>query len=215
MDVSERAEQPYPTGTRPDRETRRGRAAFGITPNHLTALRLLMIPGLWVLALLGMPFYLGIGLAVAGLTDVLDGILARRYGQATEFGSHFDSVVDHLLNLSVVLWLLLLRPEFFREQLVPLLIWAAFGLTALAVGWAKFGKVGDLHLYSAKAASFLANLFVIYLFLFADYSRTVFYIVLVMCILAAVETIVVYLTRSPVDERIGSILLRGGRSRRA
>src|SRR4051812_5104841 len=84
-------------------------------PNQITAARLAMVPLLWVLAVFNRPAWLGMGVAVAGATDVLDGWLSRRWHQTSEFGSRLDSVADHLLAISVTLWLVLLRPYFFRE----------------------------------------------------------------------------------------------------
>ncbi len=175
--------------------------------DRLTALRLALLPVLWVLAALGRPVPLGIGVAIAGLTDMLDGYLARRSRQSTPFGSRFDSVADHLLSASMLIWLLWLRPDFFREQLPLLLLWAALGLAVLLVGWVQFRRFGDLHLYSAKAAAIVGSLFGISLLIFGTYSRPVFYAVLAVCFVAAAETLIALLTRSDVDEHIGSILL--------
>lgn len=175
--------------------------------DRLTALRLALIPILWVLAVLGLPVHVGIGVILAGLTDMLDGYLARRAGQSTPFGSHFDSIADHLLSASMLIWLLWLRPAFFREQLPLLLLWAGLGLAVLLVGWVRFRRFGDLHLYSAKAAAIVGSLFGISLLIFGTYSRPVFYAVLAVCFLAAAETLIALLTRSDVDEHIGSIFL--------
>ena len=175
--------------------------------DRLTALRLALIPVLWVLAVLGRPVALGIGVAFASATDVLDGYLARRSRQSTPFGSRFDSIADHLLSASMLIWLLWLRPQFFREQLSLLLLWAALGLAVLLVGWVRFRRFGDLHLYSAKAAAILGYLFGISLLIFGTYSRLVFFTVLAVCFLAAAETLIALLTRSDVDEHIGSIFL--------
>jgi cardiolipin synthase (CMP-forming) len=69
-----------------------------LTPaNQLTLLRMLLIP---VFALLVIYGYLGAALAVfliAGLTDALDGLLARTTGQKTVLGAWLDPVADKLL----------------------------------------------------------------------------------------------------------------------
>lgn len=68
-----------------------------LTPaNQLTLLRMLLIP---VFALLVIYGYLGAALVVfivAGLTDALDGLAARRTGQTT-LGAWLDPVADKLL----------------------------------------------------------------------------------------------------------------------
>jgi phosphatidylglycerophosphate synthase len=49
-------------------------------PNQLTAIRLGIVPFMWVCAVLGGRVYVGIGLMVALVTDALDGFAARRLG---------------------------------------------------------------------------------------------------------------------------------------
>jgi len=69
-----------------------------LTPaNQLTLLRMLLIP---VFAILVMYGYLGLSLlvfSIAGLTDLLDGLIARRTGQKTTLGAWLDPMADKLL----------------------------------------------------------------------------------------------------------------------
>ena len=175
---------------------------------RLTLVRLGVLPFLWLLAGLGKASWLAVGVAAAAVTDVIDGALARRLHQTTERGSRLDSLADHLLSASIVCWLIWLRPGFVRNELLWLVGWAALGSTALLVGWAKHGRLGDLHLYSAKVAGTLAYVFAIWVLLFGTYSRSVFRIVATLCVIAALETLLVFSTRRSVDVRIGTVLFR-------
>jgi cardiolipin synthase (CMP-forming) len=69
-----------------------------LTPaNQLTLLRMLLIPAFVILVLYG---YLGYALGVfvlAGATDALDGLIARRSGQKTSLGAWLDPMADKLL----------------------------------------------------------------------------------------------------------------------
>ena len=179
----------------------------GSLPNQLTAARLALVPAIWLLALTGRPALVGAGALLAGLTDVVDGPIARRTHTASRFGSAFDSFADHLLNASIVLWLALLRPEFFREHLALLAAWAALGAAALAAGWIRFRRIGNLHLYSAKLAGVAAYLFAAWVLIRGTYAPWIFYVVLFLATLSALETLLVFLTRSRVDEHTGSLLL--------
>jgi cardiolipin synthase (CMP-forming) len=190
------------------------RADLTTTPNRLTLLRLLLLPALWALALRGHTVALGIAIALASLTDVLDGFLARRWRQTSRLGSRLDTIADSALLASILVWFLMLRPEFLREQAVPLLVWAAIGLTAAAVGWVRFRRLWDLHLYSSKAGAFLGYVFTVWIFVLGSYPTWLFALAIGVSILGAVETLAVYATCGRVDERIGSILLRR-RSRRS
>jgi cardiolipin synthase (CMP-forming) len=174
----------------------------------LTMVRFAAVPVLWLFAFLDRPVYLGIGLALAGLTDVLDGPVARLTRRSSRIGSQLDSVADILLMGSIVLWLIWLHPAFFRANAVPLLIWIGIGSIALLVTFVRFGRLGDLHLYSAKAAGVMGYVFVVWLFLTGQHNPALFAVAVGLAILGATETLLVALTRDRVDEKVGSILIR-------
>ena len=70
-------------------------------PNILTLLRILMVPLLVVVLLTKFDGKEFVGLAVfliAGLTDVLDGYIARRYGLVTPLGKLLDPAADKILT---------------------------------------------------------------------------------------------------------------------
>ena len=176
--------------------------------DYLTLPRLLSVPVLWALASLESTFWLGIGLALAGLTDVLDGPVARHTGKSSRFGGQLDSAADILLMASIFWWFVLLTPEFFLDNAVPLVIWAGIGTLSVVATYIKFGRFGNLHLYSAKTAGVLGYLFAVSFFVFEGYSRVFFYIAVTAALIAATETLLVALTRRRADG-IGSIVLPG------
>ncbi len=66
-------------------------------PNFLTTLRILLIP-VFIIALLYGQYGLALGLfALAGVTDGLDGLIARMRHQQTRLGSYLDPIADKLL----------------------------------------------------------------------------------------------------------------------
>lgn len=82
-----------------------------LTPNHVSLLRLLLIP--IIIAILALGYYL-IGLVLfliaAGL-DSLDGAIARTRQHFSEWGLILDPLADKLLIMTVACFLLLLYPE--------------------------------------------------------------------------------------------------------
>ena len=80
------------------------------TPNKLTLLRMAMVPVIVLILCLGRPdplwLYIACGLfVIASLTDLLDGHLARKYHQITNFGKFMDPLADKLLVCSVLICL--------------------------------------------------------------------------------------------------------------
>ena len=100
-------------------------------PNAFTLVRLLLLPVfLWVLFGLENRAAAAWMLGALGATDWVDGYLARRLGQVSEFGKMFDPTVDRLLFLvattaividgSIPLWFAL--AVLTREVLVGLMM---------------------------------------------------------------------------------------------
>lgn len=71
-----------------------------IIPNIITCLRVLLVPPtIW--AMLTANYQLAFALfVVSGCSDGLDGLLARRYGWITRFGSIMDPLADKVLLVS-------------------------------------------------------------------------------------------------------------------
>jgi len=174
-------------------------------PDQLTLTRLLLAAPLWVFALFRLRLWLGLGLLLAGLTDVLDGPAARRSGGVTRFGSQLDSAADMLIITSMVIWLRLLRPEFFRTYATPILIWATLGIATLILGWVRFRRVGDVHLWSAKVAGVLGYLFTVYMLAFDGPASPFFWIAIGAAFVSAGETLIVMATQSRIDEHAGTV----------
>ena len=79
-----------------------------LTPaNQLTLLRMLLIPAFVILVVYGHLGWALIVFAIAGLTDGLDGLIARRSGQKTSLGAWLDPMADKLLLVSTFIVLTL------------------------------------------------------------------------------------------------------------
>jgi cardiolipin synthase len=184
-------------------------AAMRLVPNQITAVRFFAVPLMWLFALRGQLTAVGIGLVVCLVSDLLDGAAARRLDQGSDFGSKFDSLADQLLQLSAVVWILLLMPEIVTENLS--LSSAALGVyvASLLVGLVKFRRLANLHLYSSKVAAFFLFVFLIHAFLAGQYDPLLLLIAGVLFLLSSAETLALQLSSSSVKAGTGSIVLRG------
>lgn len=173
----------------------------------LSGLRLLLVPVIWVVALLGNGGLVGVGLLVAAATDFFDGYLARRLGQESARGARLDSLADNLLLVSAMVWIQLLHPEILRENTV--LVVTAFGvyLTSLAVGLIKFHQLGNLHLYSSKVAGGALYSFAVITLVAGAYEPPLLWLAAAAFIVSSAETLLAQLVLSAVDESMGSIFL--------
>ena len=68
--------------------------------NQLTLVRLLLVPVLVILVVYGYPGWALLTFVLAGVTDGLDGLIARRSGGPTSLGALLDPMADKLLLVS-------------------------------------------------------------------------------------------------------------------
>lgn len=121
-------------------------------PNGLTIARILLCVPLLLVRPFSAAFFAVY--LLCGLTDVLDGWLARKMNAATAFGAKLDSLADLVffaalllifaLNLSLPLWAV-------AWVLAILLV----KLAAFLVGYKRYHKLFSLHTYANKAAGIL------------------------------------------------------------
>jgi CDP-diacylglycerol--glycerol-3-phosphate 3-phosphatidyltransferase len=129
---------------------RLGRAASSL-PLILTVVRALLAPVVIYLAL-QWPSRLGFGacLITAFLSDVFDGILARRLKVATPNLRRLDSIADTIFYLSAIFAAWRLYPIAITEQVAPLLVLGGLEIIRYAFDFGKFGREASYHMWSSK-----------------------------------------------------------------
>ena len=70
-------------------------------PNLVTLLRVILVPVIFWLLLNGSIRSAFILFCVAGISDAVDGFLAKRFGLQTELGAYLDPLADKLLIVSI------------------------------------------------------------------------------------------------------------------
>ena len=137
-------------------------------PNALSLVRLLLLPLFVVLFLESADqptlLYASFGvLVVSGITDVLDGIIARRFNQITPFGKLLDPLADKITQMTVVVCLAIRYVPIIPLAVICLakeLLQGLGGLLLLRRGikpqgarW--YGKVSTAVFYASMAAILL------------------------------------------------------------
>ena len=138
------------------RDARAGEDRILTVPNALSVLRLLLIPlFLWLILVEQADMAAVVVLAVSGITDWADGLIARTTGQITRLGRLLDPLVDRVTIAATLVglalrdlipwWLvgLLVAREVLLLLLVPQL--RRHGLLALPVHY--LGKAATFALY--------------------------------------------------------------------
>ena len=135
-------------------------------PNGLSALRIAFVPVLLLLAWHGAvaPFVIVFALGLA--TDVLDGVLARRLGQVTDFGARLDQWGDFALWLSLPLAAWWLWPEIIVREAPYVALALVCMVLPTAIAYAKYRAVPGYHTWSVKLGSVAMGISVPLLLLF-------------------------------------------------
>ncbi|MGH8249972.1 MAG: CDP-diacylglycerol--glycerol-3-phosphate 3-phosphatidyltransferase [Steroidobacteraceae bacterium] len=111
-------------------------------PNLLTALRIALIPAIVVF------FYLpyqwsdmacGVMFAVAGVTDSIDGYLARRLGQVSRLGAFLDPVADKLIVATALVLIVAKDPVWYVTLMAAVIIGREIAISALREWMSEIG----------------------------------------------------------------------------
>lgn len=135
-------------------------------PNLLSTFRIACSPVLLALAWQGAT---GAFLALFGLglaSDVLDGVLARRFGQESELGARLDQWADFALWVCLPVGAWWLWPETIVREAPYVILAVACLLGPTAIAYAKYRAVPGYHTWSAKLSSVLMGISVPLLLIF-------------------------------------------------
>ena len=80
-------------------------------PNILSFFRILLITPFMILFLNGQYVWAAVMIIISGLTDCVDGFIARHFNQVSNFGKILDPVADKLTLLAVGIGICILTPE--------------------------------------------------------------------------------------------------------
>lgn len=132
-------------------------------PNVLSLVRIALLPVFvlfyfqenWALA--------GSALLLSGLTDLLDGWIARRFNQITEIGKLLDPIADKLTQIAVLLCIVVDTPVliplsiicFVKETLQVIGGWILLSKNATIRASKWFGKISTFSFYGVMLAVFL------------------------------------------------------------
>jgi phosphatidylglycerophosphate synthase len=135
-------------------------------PNGLSAFRIACVPVLLALAWQGALASFLIVFALGLVSDVLDGVLARRLGQVTEFGAKLDQWGDFALWLSLPVAAWWLWPEIIVREAHYAVLALVCMLTPTAIAYLKYRAVPGYHTWSVKFGSVAMGLSAALLLLF-------------------------------------------------
>ncbi len=131
-------------------------------------------------------------LLAAGLTDAVDGWVARHFGWTSALGALLDSIADVSLIVVAIYGIWRLHPQvFIDERLVfgaVIGVWTVVHVTALI----RYGRLASFHTRFTQIGIMLFGVFIIVL-LFFEFIPWFFYLSATICALGGVESLVMIL----------------------
>ncbi len=125
-------------------------------PNLLSFFRILLIPVIvYLYVYLDSPEWTLLVITLSGITDVLDGLIARKFNMITDFGKAIDPVADKLTQTAILLCLVIRFPLMLlllvfmvvKEGVALVLRIIIFKRTESVHGAEWHGKVNTVLLY--------------------------------------------------------------------
>lgn len=161
-------------------------------PNAISLLRLAAVPVLLWLAFNQDQRVFAWLILAAGLTDVLDGWLARRFGWTSALGALLDSISDVSLILVAIYGIWSMQQHVFLDNWMVFAavtgIWTVVHLTALV----RYGRLASFHTRFTRLGILAFGGFVLALF-FQGFLPVVFYLAATICFFAGIESLIMIL----------------------
>jgi len=132
-----------------------------------------------------------IGYVIAIISDIFDGIIARRLGVSTIQLRQADSWADIWLFICLAMSTWLVYPQVLIDFQTPLLLALAAQLLLFTISLIKFRKFPSFHTYTAKVWGLLLLITTVSLFGFG-YAKPL-WLAIVLCWLNSLEEIVMTL----------------------
>ena len=109
------------------------------TANKITVLRIILVPVFMVLMYLGYTYWALAIYIIACLSDFIDGHIARKYNQVTNFGKFMDPLADKMLVLTAMCYFV--DNDTMPGWVVALVLLREFGVSGLRLLAVEQGTV--------------------------------------------------------------------------
>jgi CDP-diacylglycerol--glycerol-3-phosphate 3-phosphatidyltransferase len=133
-----------------------------------------------------------------GLTDILDGHLARKLHAKSSLGSKLDSIGDFVFYVLLITYLIAKHGEILMQYFGFIIIVFLFRVINIIFGFIKYKQLVMIHTIANKITGFLVFLLPILIWL---ERKELLFIVLIIALLSPVEEFLIILRsdKSKID----------------
>lgn len=158
-------------------------------PNAISSARLAATPILLGAALQRHEDFFKWLLLACLLSDILDGLLARRMGLTSRLGAFLDSTADMLVTLIAFYAVYVFRLDAVKPHLGAIGCIAGLYVLEAAAALCRYGRISSFHTLLVRISAYLQGIFVMSLFLWG-FIGWIFAVMLTVTLAAYVEELV-------------------------
>ncbi|NMC59339.1 MAG: CDP-alcohol phosphatidyltransferase family protein [Candidatus Methanofastidiosa archaeon] len=174
-------------------------------PNMITSIRFILTPFLIYFSFTKNLLLFSILFYVCGISDYIDGPIARRYKLTSELGSFLDNVADEMLLLFGLLFIYLIKPTIIIDNIMAFVIFLSlYAIERLLFFGLHKGKP-RLHLYSGKTFVRAFYVFLPVMFYVNTYSPLL-YLILGLGAVTLTEQSIIYIKFKKIDVEMKSLI---------
>jgi CDP-diacylglycerol--glycerol-3-phosphate 3-phosphatidyltransferase len=162
--------------------------------NLLTGLRIVLIPV--IVALFYLPYgwgdiAAGLLFALAGITDSLDGYVARRTGTVSPLGEFLDPVADKLIVATALVLIVSRNPVWYVTLTAAVIIGREIAISALREWMAEIGARRTVAVSALAKFKTIAQIVGLSMMLFYEdlWGLPIYWIGLALTVIAAILTL--------------------------
>lgn len=144
---------------------------------------------------------------ITGVTDILDGAIARKYGTTSEKGAKLDSIADLLfytlilIRIFPVMWVTLPKKIWIMVGAILLVRFVSYGTAAK-----KYHRFASLHTYLNKVTGLMV--FLVPYAIISPAAIPYCWGVCVVAMIGSIEELVMHLTSEKYDPSRKSLLIK-------
>lgn len=137
---------------------------------------------------------------VIGLSDIIDGYLARVKKQVSSFGAKLDSLADFIFY-AVMFILLLEKSRLFSDRIIvySLIFITLFRLLNIILAKLKFNEWGIIHTYANKLTGLLLFGFIPFLIYNNQFELVSIFVLMVIAVYSVIEELLIIILSRELD----------------
>ena len=142
---------------------------------------------------------------IIGVTDKLDGTIARYLNQTSHLGAKLDTMADIIFYPLIALWLYRFSPEVVDGWWGLIFILFILFSIKILLAKKKFGEIPAFHTIGGKTFAASLYFFMIIAILYPKTASDLFPVLCIIGYVNQIEEMYIFMTRKKIDENIRSM----------